>query len=65
MQLDSSRVAYATSFRPALAASPRSFNSAQIPLIVNLPVMYKECNKWVYKVYMHLVHAWQSECNAR
>ena len=26
------RVAYATSFPPALAASLRSFNSAQIPL---------------------------------
>ena len=65
MQLDSSRVAYATSFLPALAASPRSFNSAQIPLTENLPVMYKGCNEWVYKVYMHMAHARQSECNAR
>ena len=65
MWLVSSRVAYATSFLPALAASPWSFNSAQIPLIVNLPVMYKECNEGMCKVYMHMVHARQSKCNAR
>ena len=41
MQLDSPRVAYATSFPPALAANPLYSNSAQIPQRINLPVMYK------------------------